>query len=153
MKNNQEHSGKTSARQGAETVIPEPLKIGAGTPYNFSAQNLTAYGGLLPVATMLEKLGFQQLVEETLSIGRQTRVMPVYRFVLALVLALYVGFSRLNHLRFLQREPMLAGILACCGSRRSVPSGGSWPLCTAVWPANCWRCSGACGSEYGKQPT
>jgi hypothetical protein len=111
VKNNQEHNGKTSARQGAETVIAEPLKIGAGTPYDFSARNLTAYGGLLPVATMLEKLGFQQLVEETLSIGRQTRVMPVYRFVLALVLALYVGFSRLNHLRFLQREPMLTGIL------------------------------------------
>ena len=88
MKNTQEHSGKTSARQGAETVIPEPLKIGAGTPYDFSARNLTAYGGLLPVATMLEKLGFQPLVEETLSIGRQTRVMPVYRFVLAMVLAL-----------------------------------------------------------------
>jgi hypothetical protein len=37
--------------------------------------------------------------------------MPVYRFVLAMVLALYVGFSRLNHLRFLEREPMLIGIL------------------------------------------
>src|SRR5262245_37723456 len=60
---------------------------------------------------MLEKLGFQQLVEETLTIRRLTRVMPVYRFVLAIVLALYVGFSRLNHLRFLQREPMLTGIL------------------------------------------
>ena len=111
MKNNQEHSGKTSARQGAEAVTPEPLKIGASTPFDFLARNLTAYGGLLPVATMLEKLGFQQLVEETLSIGRQTRVMPVYRFVLALVLALYVGFSRLNHLRFVEREPMLTGIL------------------------------------------
>ena len=60
---------------------------------------------------MLEKLGFQQLVEETLSMSRQTRAMPGYRFVLAMVLALYVGFSRLNHLRFLQREPMLRGIL------------------------------------------
>jgi len=28
-----------------------------------------------------------------------------------MVLALYVGFSRLHHLRFLQREPMLVGIL------------------------------------------
>ena len=111
MKNNRKHSGKTPARQGAEDVIPAPLKIGASTPYDFSARNLTAYGGLLPVATMLEKLGFQPLVEETLSIGRQTRVMPVYRFVLAMVLALYVGFSRLNHLRFLEREPMLKGIL------------------------------------------
>jgi len=87
------------------------LKIGASTPYDFSARNLTAYGGLLPVATMLEKLGFEQLVEETLTISRVTRAMPVYRFVVAMVLALYVGFSRLNHLRFLEREPMLTGIL------------------------------------------
>ena len=37
--------------------------------------------------------------------------MPVYRFVLGMVLVLYVGFSRLNHLRFVEREPMLTGIL------------------------------------------
>src|SRR5580700_1225612 len=60
---------------------------------------------------LLEKLGFQQLVEETLTIKRLTRVMPVYQFVLVMVLALYVGFSRLHHLRFLAREPMLTGIL------------------------------------------
>ena len=60
---------------------------------------------------MLEKLGFQQLVEETLKVKRNTRVMTMYQFVLAMVLALYVGFSRLHHLRFLQREPMLIGIL------------------------------------------
>jgi hypothetical protein len=87
------------------------LKIGAATPFDFSARNLTAYGGLLPVATMLEKLGFQQLVEEALTIKRLTRAMPVWQFVLAMVRALYVGFSRLNHLRFLEREPMLTGIL------------------------------------------
>ena len=34
---------------------------------------------------------------------RVTRVMSMYQFVLAMVLALYVGFSRLNHLRFLER--------------------------------------------------
>lgn len=111
MKNTEEHSEKTSARQGVESVVAEPLRIGASTPYDFSARNLTAYGGLLPVATMLEKLGFQKLVEERLTIRRQTRTMPVYRFVLGLVLVLYVGFSRLNHLRFVEREPMLTGIL------------------------------------------
>jgi len=86
-------------------------KIGAGTPHDFEGKNLTAYGGLLPVATLLEKLGFQRLVEETLRVKRITRVMSLYQFVLAMVLALYVGFSRLNHLRFLEREPMLVGIL------------------------------------------
>jgi Transposase DDE domain group 1 len=110
VKNTEEHSEKRPARQEV-AVVGKPLKIGASTPYDFSARNLTAYGGLLPVATMLEKLGFQQLVEETLTIRRQTRVMPVYRFVLGMVLVLYVGFSRLNHLRFVEREPMLTGIL------------------------------------------
>ena len=90
---------------------PDPLKIGASTHYHFSARNLTAYGGLLPVATMLEKLRFQKLVQETLTINRVTRAMPVYQFVLAMVPALYVGFSRLSHFQFLQREPMLTGIL------------------------------------------
>jgi hypothetical protein len=98
-------------RQGVQEVVPEPNKIGASTPYDFDAKNLTAYGGLLPVATMLEKLGFQQLVEETLTVKRQTKAMPMFRFVLGMVLACYVGFSRLFHLRFLEREPMLTGIL------------------------------------------
>src|ERR1700687_5214817 len=109
--NRKEHSDKKPAKQGAEAVIPEPNKIGASTPYDFEAKNLTAYGGLLPVATMLEKLGFQQLVEETLTVKRVTRAMPMCQFILAMVLAGYVGFSRLHHLQFLAREPMLTGIL------------------------------------------
>jgi hypothetical protein len=109
--NKTEHSDKGSVKQGAGEGIGEPNKIGASTPYDFEGKNLTAYGGLLPVATMLEKLGFQQLVEETLTVKRATRAMPMYQFVLGLVLALYVGFSRLHHLRFLEREPMLTGIL------------------------------------------
>jgi len=111
VKNTEEHSEKRPAGQAAGAVVADPLKIGASTPYDFSARNLTAYGGLLPVATMLEKLGFRQIVEDTLTIRRQTRAMPVYRFVLGVVLMLYVGFSRLNHLRFVDREPMLTGIL------------------------------------------
>jgi Transposase DDE domain group 1 len=60
---------------------------------------------------MLEKLGFQQLVEETLTVHRIPRVMAIYQFLLGMVLALYVGFSRLNHLRFVAHDAMLTGIL------------------------------------------
>ena len=111
MINRKKHSDKKPGKQAAEEVIAEPNKIGASTPYDFEAKNLTAYGGLLPVATMLEKLGFPQLVEETLTVKRITRAMPMYQFVLAMVLAVYVGFSRLHHLRFVEREPMLTGVL------------------------------------------
>ena len=111
MNKHKKHSGKARAKQGPDEVSGEPNKIGASTPYDFQAQNLTAYGGLLPVATMLEKVRFQELVEETLTVKRVTRVMSMHQFVLAMVLAMYVGLSRLHHLRFVEREPMLTGIL------------------------------------------
>ena len=111
VKRSREHSEESLAPQGGERVIPEPNKLGASTPYDFEGKNLTAYGGLLPVATLLEKLGFQELVEETLTVGRIPRAMTIYQFILGMVLAVYVGFTRLNHLRFVAQEPMLTGIL------------------------------------------
>ena len=111
VNNTNEHTRKAPAKQGAEAVIPRPIKIGAATAYDFQGSHMTAYGGLLPVVTMLEKLQFEQLIAEHVTIKRLTRSMPGFRFVLAMILALYVGFSRLHHMQFLEREPMLTGIL------------------------------------------
>src|SRR5881396_2424058 len=111
VKRGKKHIRKTPARQASQATQSEPNKIGASTPYDFNAKNLTPYGGLLPVATMLEKLGFAALVEETITCGRMTRAMTLYQFVLGIVLGLYVGFSRLNQLRFIASDPILTGIL------------------------------------------
>ncbi|MBV8847556.1 MAG: hypothetical protein JO307_32495, partial [Bryobacterales bacterium] len=70
VKNTNEHTRKTPAQQGAQTINRKPMKIGASTPYDFEGSNMTAYGGLLPVASMLEKLEFQQLIEEHVTIKR-----------------------------------------------------------------------------------
>ena len=106
-----QHTRRLPVPQGSEEIISEPNKIAANTPFNFSGKNLTPYGGLLPVATMLEKLGFKKLVEETLHVPRIPRAMTIYQFLLGMVLALYVGFSRLSHLRFVAQDPMLTGVL------------------------------------------
>src|SRR6266403_317765 len=111
VKNEKQHIEKTSAKQGFPADSPEPYKIAPSTPFDFGAKNLTPYGGLFPVSTMLEKLGFKELIEETLTIHRIPRVMTIYQFLLGMVLAMYVGFSRLNHLRFVAQDPMLTGIL------------------------------------------
>ena len=91
------HTRRPPVPQGSEKVLSEPNKIAANTPFDFSGKNLTPYGGLLPVATMLEKLGFKKLVEEALHVSRIPRAMTIYQFLLGMVLALYVGFSRLSH--------------------------------------------------------
>ena len=109
--NRKKDSDKTPAKQGSANSVSEPNKINASTPYDFTGKNLTPYGGLLPVITMLEKLGFQSLVEQTLTSKRIPRAMDLYRFVLGIVLGLYIGFPRLNQLRFIARDPILTGIL------------------------------------------
>src|SRR5665811_354618 len=109
--NRKKDSDKTPVKQGAARVSSEPNKINASTPYDFNGKNLTPYGGLLPVITMLEKLDFQALVEQTVTAKRIPRVMDLYRFVLGIVLGLYIGFPRLNQLRFIARDPILTGIL------------------------------------------
>jgi Transposase DDE domain group 1 len=111
VKNKNEHTRKSSGNQAPDEVVPKPMKIGASTPYDFQGSNMTPYGGLLPVAAMLEKLQFRELVEQHVTIKRLTTSMPGFRFIVAMILALYVGFSRLNHLQFLEREPMLTSIL------------------------------------------
>src|SRR5438045_2551824 len=107
----QQDSGRRRANQEVRDVIPEPNKITASTAYDFNGRNLTPYGGLLPVITMLEKLGFQSLVEQTVTSNRIPRAMDLYRFVLGIVLGLYIGFARLNQLRFIARDPILTAIL------------------------------------------
>src|SRR5467141_2544386 len=105
------HSDKPRLNQGSSAAIAEPNKIAASTHFDFQGKNLTPYGGLFPVATMLERLGFEKLVNESLTVRRIPRVMTIYQFVLGMVLAIYVGFARLNHLRFVAQDPMLTGIL------------------------------------------
>jgi hypothetical protein len=105
------HSDKSRLNQGSSAGMAEPNKIASCTHFDFQGKNLTPYGGLFPVATMLERLGFEKLVSEILKVKRIPRVMTIYQFILGMVLAIYVGFARLNHLRFVAQDPMLTGIL------------------------------------------
>jgi hypothetical protein len=57
-----------AAEQARGEQSREPNKVSAATKYSFRGRNLTAYGGLLPVAAMLEKLEFRELVGRSPSI-------------------------------------------------------------------------------------
>ena len=110
MKNRSQHKPRERRRQPAvESEVAH--RIDSSTPYDFEGRNLTPYGGLLPVASLLEKLGFREVVEELVTVQRQPRSMNVFQFILAQVLAIDVGFARLHHLRFVARDPMLTGVL------------------------------------------
>jgi hypothetical protein len=93
-------------------LIPIPIKsMRTHSIISPGARNLTPDGRLFPVGIMLAMLGFRKLVEESLTVLRIPRFMPVYEFLLAIVLSIYVGFFGLSHIPFVSQDPMLTGIL------------------------------------------
>ena len=118
MQNIHQLNSDTRHKQTTPTVEPGTkleYEIGPSTRFDFAGQNLTPYGGLLPVATMLDKLGFRELVAQYLRVRRIPRAMSTYQFVLAMVLGMYIGFARLSQLRFVALDPMLRGIVKIAG--------------------------------------
>ena len=93
------HSSRRPVKQGPGARAP---RIGAATPYHFRGKNLTPYGGLgrHPARkTRLPSAAGRNPHDQTDHPSHE----PL--FVLALVLGLYVGFARLNQLRFIAATP------------------------------------------------
>jgi hypothetical protein len=93
-------------------------KIGASTRYDFGGGVLTPYGGLLPVAAMLEKLEFVKLLGERLTVKRQPTSLSNGQFLMGIVLMFYLGFSRLHHVRYVRQDEMMQGVI---GSQQALP--------------------------------
>jgi hypothetical protein len=99
------------AGQGPQEHAQRATRITGSTPYEFGVRGLTPYGGLLPVVRLLERLEFRRLIEERLTMKREPVAMSMYEFVLAILIALYIGFDRLSHLTFLAKDAVITGIL------------------------------------------
>ena len=109
---------------GKEVTKGKANKIGADTRYDFGGGVLTPYGGLLPLAALLEKLEFEKLVQERLTVKRQPVSLSNAQFVLGTVLMFYLGFARLHHVRYVRDDEMVQEVLG---------SEGPLPVQSTFW--------------------
>jgi hypothetical protein len=72
---------------------------------------MTPFGGLLPMAALLEKLEFNTVIETTLTVKRQARKFTIYQYVLAILIGLFFGLNRISHFAAIARDKMVLGIL------------------------------------------
>ncbi len=86
-------------------------KVGAMTRYDFGGGVLTPYGGLLPLAALLEKLDFLKLLWDKLTIQREPTSLSNGRFVMGTVLLFYLGFARLHHVKYVRGDTMMQEVL------------------------------------------
>jgi len=109
---------------GKEDRKGKANRIGAETRYDFGGGVLTPYGGLLPLAALLEKLEFVKLLREKLTVKRQPVSLSNDQFVLGTVLMFYLGFARLHHVRYVRDDEMVQEVLG---------SGGRLPVQSTFW--------------------
>ena len=84
-------------------------------------------------------------------VKRATKSMGMYQFFLGIVLGIYVGFLRLNQLRFIAQDPLLTGILKVSGLP---PQSTLWRFLAALHlnvAVQILRCSSKCGNGCGRR--
>ncbi len=60
---------------------------------------------------MFKKLKFKELGDKVITIKRIPYSMSNYQFILSILIAIYIGFSRLTHLVYIESDPIITGIL------------------------------------------
>jgi hypothetical protein len=113
-----------AVESGKERTRGKANKIRADTRYDFGGGVLTPYGGLLPLAALLEKLEFLQLLWEKLTVKRQPASLSNAQFVMGTVLMFYLGFARLHHVRYVRDDEMVQEVLG---------SEGALPVQSTFW--------------------
>ena len=85
-------------------------KIKASTEYTFTGKNMTPFGGMFPLASLVEKIKFDKMLEECLTVKSKTK-LPAYKYILAMIYLIYMGYKRLAHFMYLHDDDFFKRIL------------------------------------------
>ena len=95
-----QNSGSDKNRSGAR-------KIGPNTKFEVCQERLTTFGGGLGFVKFLDLFRFEAIFEKFYLPPSRKPLLGHYKMVLAIVMLLIIGFTRLWHFRYVQLDPML----------------------------------------------
>jgi hypothetical protein len=102
---------KEPVNQGRKQPLRQAIKIGPSTPYGYTDEHLTPFGGLLALEKLLDGLQFQELFENLFVEPARTTLYGSYFFVKGLLMLLFIGFHRLYHFVYVEEDPMVLGVM------------------------------------------
>jgi hypothetical protein len=111
VNSSKENSVKKAADQGISEKAREPAKIKANTRYELCDTHLTAFGGLLALVKFLDLVNFKEIFEIRYCSPKRKPELGCYHMIQGLLMLMFVGFTRLGHIEYIRRDPMICGIL------------------------------------------
>ena len=84
-------------------------KINASTIYETCTEQLSPFGGLLPLIKFLDLVGFKEIFDSTYLAPQRQPKLGHHLMVVGILMLLFIGFNRLWHFTYIRLDAMLCG--------------------------------------------
>jgi len=145
VKSNKSKKRKNRKGKGFIKKSARAKKINASTAYDTCSEQLSPFGGLLPLIKFLDLIDFQQMFDFAYRAPTRKPKLGHYSMMVGLLMLLFIGFNRIWHftylrldaMRIFQFEPVTGSqhLLALCQQPRHQPGPVAAPINGRTAPA------------------
>ncbi len=109
VKNNKSKKRKNRKGKGFRENSAKAKKINASTTYDTCTEQLSPFGGLLPLIKFFDLVNFRQMFDFSYRAPSRKPKLGHYSMVVGLLMLLFIGFNRIWHFTYLRLDAMLCG--------------------------------------------
>ena len=109
VNSNKSKKRKNRKGKGFSKNSAKAKKINASTAYDTCTEQLSPFGGLLPLIKFLDLVNFRQMFDFSYKAPSRKPKLGHYRMVVGLLMLLFIGFNRIWHFTYLRLDAMLCG--------------------------------------------
>ena len=109
VKSNKSKKLQNRKRKGVAKTPARAKKIDASTAYDTCSEQLSPFGGVLPLVKFLDLIGFQEIFNSTYKAPSRKPKLGHYKMVVGILMLLFIGFNRIWHFSYLRLDAMLCG--------------------------------------------
>ncbi len=104
------HNLKSHRNKGNNSSSGQSNKLKASTPFGLTKDRITAFGGAFGLVKFFDVIEFPTLFKGTFKTPARKPKAGCYFMSYAIILLLFIGFSRIGHFSYIQYDPMICGI-------------------------------------------
>ena len=109
VKRRNQTNRKKRSRKGFCEKRPKPRKINASTIYETCTEQLSPFGGLLPLIKFIDLVGFREIFHFAYRPPSRDPKLGHYLMMVGILMLLFIGFNRIWHFVYVRLDAMLCG--------------------------------------------
>jgi hypothetical protein len=110
VKRQKKDSAKTGLNQGQNRDAGKAARIGPNTPHDTCTERLSPFGGLLALTKFMDAVKFREVFDGFYVPPVRTPEHGHHNTVYGILVLLFIGFTRIWHFQYIQRDPLVCGI-------------------------------------------